>query len=123
MTNYETYVFILCFIVFALLTAMFSYLIWSITKMEIELIQNGHRDIQIQEEFEKKNKQGYRVALGISKAISFLLCLAFATAFVAAVYVRANEDRPANGIPSIKVVKSASMAEKNEKNKCIIGVA
>ena len=117
MTNFEIYVFVLCFIVFTLLTAMFSYLIWSITKMEIELIQNGHRDVQIQEEFEKKNKQGYRVALGISKAISFLLCLAFATAFVAAVYVRANEDRPANGIPSLKVVQSGSMAEKNEKNK------
>ena len=117
MTSFEIYVFALCFIVFTLLTAMFSYLIWSITKMEIELIQNGHRDIQIQEEFEKKNKQGYRAALLASKVISFLLCLAFATSFVAAIYVRVNEDRPANGIPSFKVVKSASMAEKHEKNK------
>ena len=33
-----------------------------------------------------------------------------------ALYVRVSEDRPANGIPSIKVVKSESMAEKNPKN-------
>ena len=117
MTNYETYVFILCFIVFALLTAMFSYLIWSITKMEIELIQGGHRDIVIREEYEKKRQRSYRVSLWISRAFSLLICLAFAATFAAAMYVRANEDRPANGIPSIKVVKSASMAEKNEKNK------
>ena len=32
-------------------------------------------------------------------------------------YVRATEDKPANGIPSIKVVKTESMAKKNPKNE------
>ena len=117
MTNFEIYVFILCFIVFSLLTAMFTYLIWSITTMEIELIRNGHRDEAIREEYEKKSRRSYRVSLAISRVISLLMCLVFAATFTAAMYVRANEDRPANGIPSVKVVKSGSMAKKNEKNK------
>jgi len=45
-----------------------------------------------------------------------LLCAIFVTAFSFAIYIRATEDRPANGIPSIKVVKSESMAEKYSGN-------
>jgi len=40
----------------------------------------------------------------------------FITAFSFAIYIRATEDRNANGIPSIKVVKSESMAEKHSGN-------
>ena len=38
MTPYEIYVFILCFIVFSLLTAMFTYLITTITKDGITVL-------------------------------------------------------------------------------------
>ena len=117
MTNYETYVFILCFIVFALLTAMFSYFLYTTAKMELELIRNGHRDREIEKEYEKKNKPGNRVLVWASRLFSILLCLVFATFFAGSIYIRTNEDRPANGIPSIKVVKSSSMAEKHEKNE------
>lgn len=117
MTNYEIYVFALCAIVFTLLTAMFSYLLYSITKSEIELIRAGLRDVQIQREYEKKNTAFYKVSLILSKIVSLVLCLTFACAFAGAMYVKANDDRPANGIPSLKVVKSTSMAEKNKKNE------
>ena len=117
MTSFDTYVFVLCTIVFTLLTSMFTYLIYSLTKQELELIRGGHRDEQIREEFEKKNSSGYRAITWVSRVLSLLLCLAFAAVFASALYIRANDDRPANGIPSIKVVKSTSMAEKNEKNK------
>ena len=116
MTSYEIYVFILCFIVFSLLTAMFTYLITSITKMELELIQHGHRDEAIKKELNKKRKEN-RVFLWVNRIVSLLLCVIFVTAFSFAVYIRATEERPANGIPSIKVVKSESMAEKNAANK------
>lgn len=115
MTSYEIYVFVLCFVVFSLLTAMFTYLIASITKMELELIQHGHRDEAIKKELLKKKNQS-RVLLWTSRILSALLCLVFVTAFSFAVYIRATEDRPANGIPSIKVVKSESMAEKYAGN-------
>jgi signal peptidase I len=96
---------------------MFTYLIWSLTQLEIELIRHGHRDLAIQKEYEKKSKRSYQVSVWVARAISLFLCFAFAAAFASALYVRANEDRPANGIPSVKVVKSTSMAKKNEKNE------
>ena len=49
--------------------------------------------------------------------VSVLLCVVVITVFLFAIYVRVNEDRPANGIPSIKVVKSESMATKHSENK------
>jgi len=116
MTPYEIYVFILCFIVFSLLTAMFTYLITSITKMELELIQRGHRDEAIKKELNKKRKEN-RVFLWVNRIVSLLLCAVFATTFAFAVYIRATQDRPANGIPSIKVVKSESMSKKHPENK------
>lgn len=117
MTSFEIYVFTLCAIVFTLLVAMFSYLIYSLIKQELELIRAGLRDEKIEEEFEKKSSGGYRAINFASRVLSLFLCLAFAAVFAGAIYIRANDDRPANGIPSIKVVKSSSMAEKNEKNK------
>ena len=117
MTAFEIYVFILCFIVFTLLTAMFSYLLASITKMEIELIRYGHRDEAIKKEREKElNKKTSQALLWANRIFSLLICVALLTTFSFALYVRATEDRPANGIPSIRVVKSESMATKNEKN-------
>jgi len=115
MTAYEIYVFVLCFIVFSLLTAMFIYLITSITKMELELIQHGHRDEAIKKELNKKRKEN-RVFLWVNRIVSLLMCVIFVTAFSFAVYIRLAEDRPANGIPSIKVVKSESMSKKHPDN-------
>lgn len=115
MTSYDIYVFILCFIVFMLLTAMFTYLITSITKMELELIHFGHRDEAIKKQLNKKKSES-RALLWISKIVSMLLCAVFVCTFVFAIYVRVNDDRPANGIPSVKVVKSESMAKKHFEN-------
>ena len=115
MTSYDIYVFILCFIVFSLLTAMFTYLITSITKMELELIQHGHRDEAIKKELNKKRQES-RVFLWINRIVSLLLCAVFVTTFAFAVYIRMAQDRPANGIPSIKVVKSESMSKKHPDN-------
>ncbi len=115
MTPYEIYIFVLCFIVFSLLTVMFTYLITSITKMELELIRHGHRDEAIKKELNKKRKEN-RVFLWVNRIVSLLLCVIFVTAFSFAVYIRATEARPANGIPSIKVVKSDSMAKKHSGN-------
>ena len=82
----------------------------------MELIRFGHRDEAIKNQLNKKKKES-RVLFWIGRIISLLLCLMFVATFSFAVYIRATEERPANGIPSIKVVKSESMAEKNAKNK------
>ncbi len=118
MTAHDIYTFILCFIVFSLLTAMFSYLITCITKMELELIKHGHRDEAIKKELKKKREN--RVFLWINRIVSLLLCVILVSAFSFAVYIRATEGRPANGIPSIKVVKSESMAKKHPENTYLL---
>lgn len=119
MTGFEIYVFILCLIVFSLLTAMFTYLLSHITKMELQFIRFGHRDETIKKEREKelnKNKNLSRALLWSNRIVSLIVCSLLIAVFVFAIYVRTTEDKAANGIPSIKIVKSESMAKKNSKN-------
>ena len=56
MTDYEFYVFILCFIVFSLFTAVFSYAIAIITKQTFLLIRHGLDDERIKKEQVRKAK-------------------------------------------------------------------
>lgn len=115
MSNFDKYVFILCLIVFGLFVILFTYLIGSLAKSEVKMIRHGLLDSKIKlEALRKKNKNSAFTA--ISKAISFFFCLVLGVAFAFSLYLNFNEDKPANGIPSIKVVKSNSMATKNEKN-------
>lgn len=88
--------------------------------MELQFIRFGHRDEAIKKEKEKqlnKNKNLSQALLWFNRIFSLVLCLILIAVFAFAIYVRATEDKPANGIPSIKVVKSESMAKKNSKNE------
>ena len=115
MSNFDKYVFILCLVVFCLFVIIFTYLIGSLVKSEVKMIRHGLLDSKIKlESLKRKNKNSFFTT--VSKVFSFLLCLVFAIAFAFSIYLNLNEDKPANGIPSIKVVKSDSMATKNKKN-------
>ena len=57
MKDYELYVFLLCIIVFALLTAVFSVLILSLLKADKRLIAGGWEDKRIWAEYEKSKKE------------------------------------------------------------------
>ena len=87
--------------------------------MEIELIRLGHRDESIKKQLNKKKKEN-KALLWVSRIVSLLLCLIFIVTFLFAVYIRATEERPANGIPSIKVVKSESMSKKHPDNTYLV---
>lgn len=115
MPNYDIYVFILCFIVFSLFTVVFSYMIATMLKMKLRLIRSGLEDREIKREYRKRLAEK-RVWTILDRVVSILLCLVLGTAFVFSVYLNLSEDRPANGIPSLRVVKSGSMAEKYEEN-------
>ena len=120
MTNYEIYVFVLCMVVFVLLTATFSYLITLYAKQELELIRTGQRDEQIRREYERKNSARYKAMRWAGRILSFVICMAFTVTFAFALYLRANDDKPVGDVPSVKVVRSSSMEEKNEKNKYLL---
>ncbi len=115
MTAYETYVFILCFIVFSLFTLLFSYVIATIMKQKLKLIKHGLEDEEIIKEQDRQAKKN-RVTTVLVTAVSLLVCVALLAAFVFSLYLNFTKDKAANGIPSLKVVKSSSMAIKNKNN-------
>ena len=139
MTNHEIYVFILCFAVFSIFTALFTYVLVAMTKSEIRAIRHGLLDHSIKKQYEIKltcdrptPKQYYEPSLireeyvvkkhenktlsFLGKVFSLLLCIVFAAMFVFALYMHFTEDKAPNGIPSIKVVRSDSMATKYKNN-------
>lgn len=115
MTSEKIYVFVLCFIVYALLTVLFTYLMFTITRMELTFIRLGQRDEAIQEKI-KKEKHKNQTKLWINRIGTLLLALLFLVSFSFSMFVCAREDSPANGLPSLKVVKSASMSKKHSAN-------
>ena len=117
MTAYEIYIFVLCFIVFTLLTALFTYMIVELTKNKLKMIRHGLEDEEITKE-RQRPKAGC-VGMILSKTVSLLVCVAFFVAFVFATYLHFTEDKAANGVPSLKVVKSESMASVHEDNNYI----
>lgn len=115
MKNYEIYVFILCFIVFLMLTLLFSYVIIVITKMRLKMIRHGLEDEKIKIE-RNKIATTSRVGTICVNVVSLLFCVILLVAFGFSIYMNATESKAPNGIPSLKVVQSSSMATKNEKN-------
>lgn len=115
MTGFDIYVFILCFIVFTVFVVLFTYMIWMIMKMSLKLMEHGLADEEITKEYEKEQNTS-PVVDWLCKGLSLLLCMVFSVGFVFSMWMNATEDRAANGIPSIKVVKSDSMATKHEAN-------
>lgn len=115
MTGYDIYTFTLCLIVFIILASLFSYMIYMIITMQLKLTKHGHMDDAITKEYEKERNTRPAVKW-LSRILSWLMCLVFLVAFCFSMWMNATKDRPANGIPSIKVVKSESMSRKHEAN-------
>lgn len=115
MTAYETYVFILCFIVFSLFTLLFSYIIATFMTQKIKLIKHGLEDAEIKKEQEKQAKTS-RITTICVNVVSLLVCVALLAAFAFSLHLQFTKDKAPNGIPSLKVVKTSSMATRNEKN-------
>lgn len=119
MSGYDLYVFILCFIVFTIFTVLFSYMIYTIMQLQRKLMKHGHMDEEITKEYEKEQTAS-PVLAWVSRILSLVLCLVFLVMFAFSLWMNATEDRPANGIPSIKVVKSESMASKHKENGYLV---
>lgn len=119
MSGYDLYVFLLCFIVFAVFAGLSIFMIYTIMQLQLKLMKHGHSDEEITKEYEKEQNEN-PVLTWTVRILTWMMCLVFATAFVFSLWLNATKDRPANGIPSIKVVKSESMATKYEKNTYLV---
>ena len=113
--TYDSYVFILCLIVYVLLAVISAIVVTTITKMSIRLIKHGAEDDKIKKEYEKRKRKRKRGIL--ERIISLLFCVIFLFAFAFSLYVNVQEDAYFSNIPTLKVVNSASMSKKHEKNK------
>ena len=117
MSNYELYVFFLCFIVFTLLTALFTTMIVCIVKQSIRLIRCGEEDETIKKEYKRnKSRKSNRVAQVLNTGLSVLICVMMLVLFVFSICTKIGGCVWLGNIPSYKVVNSGSMSVKNEHN-------
>ncbi len=112
---YDSYVFILCLIVYVLLTVISAVVVTTITKMSVRLIKHGAEDERIKKEYAKRKKK--RKCGILERIVSLLFCAIFLGAFAFSLYVNVQGDKYFSGVPTLKVVNSASMSKKHEKNK------
>ena len=115
MQPFEIYTLILCLIVFTLLTTLSVVVITIIAKQTIKLIRLGAEDEKIiDEETKKKNTKASKT---FDYIVTGLLSLIFVFFFCSSLYINCTQNTYFENTPTYKVVKTASMSTKNEKNK------
>ncbi len=115
MQPFEIYTLILCLIVFTLLTTLSVVVITIIAKQTIKLIKLGAEDEKIiDEETKKKNT---KVSKTFDYIVTGILSLIFIFFFCSSLYINCTQNTYFENTPTYKVVKTASMSTKNEKNK------
>lgn len=119
MTSYDIYVFILCFIVFVLLTSLAIVCLRVILKQAIRIIDNGLDDEKILEEHRKEQKNAKRKKYTkiIDYAVSGVVCLVFVILLIGSLAIRCSEDNRCDKLPQYRVVYTESMAYKHADNK------
>ena len=124
MQGFDVYVFILCLIVFVLLTAVLGWGIAHIAKLSLRLIKTGAEDEKIKTEYEKFRKKSGNKALSIiDRVISVALFVVVLAVFCFALVSNVNGDNVVGNTPVLQVVQSGSMAYKHEKNTHVYGKA
>lgn len=117
MSDYELYVFILCLIVFVLLTALFGVLIVSLVKSSLRLIRGGLEDKRILAEYDKYNqeKKEEKGSGWFKKLASVFFFILIFSVFAFSVALKIM-DTQVTSIPQARVVLSDSMQKKYEGN-------
>lgn len=122
MKAFEIYQFILCFIVFALLTIVFSVGLSYLIRQGIKIIRAGLNDDKIKKEYEKSlSKKSSTIGNVFDKFVLILCCsvlfLAFAMSLSAS--KSCSGEKVTGRIPVLNVVKSTSMSTLSPKNKYV----
>ena len=119
MSGFDIYVFIICLIVFALLTSIFTGFTVYVVKTSVKLINLGAEDEKFKTEYVKtKNATKRAKALSIfDKVFSLVVCTLIIAFFGVSACVNIESTKMVGDVPVIQVVKSASMASKYEKNE------
>ncbi len=114
----NSYIFLLCVTVYVGLVALFSTTIAIITTQTIKLTRLGAEDEKIKKEYLKNKDKKQSVIWGIiNLVIPIIACTVMLTLFIGSVVVGALKNNVVGDVPVLKVVQTASMAQKYEKNE------
>lgn len=121
MTQYEVYVFILCLIVFILLTTLSIVCITLITKMYLRLVRGGLEDEKLIIEHKKfLQRSCSKFSKAVDIAIAVFLCAILIFMFSGSIYINCTQNVYFDNVPTYRVVKTGSMAKKHEKNTYLV---
>lgn len=116
--TYQTYVFILCAIVYVIMSIVTIAVVTALTKMSLKLVRCGAADEQIYKEYAKAQKKGRKKGGKTTDWIfSTLFGAFFVVVFAFSTYLNFTKFSCCETIPTFKVVNSGSMSEKLESNK------
>lgn len=116
MTGYESYIFLLCLLVFVALTSILAAMTAELSCASIHLIRSGAEDEKIEKNYKKslcRKKTKSKLSKWITGIISGIaICL-----FAFSVYVNVMENKFTKSVPVFRVVKTESMSNRNKENK------
>lgn len=115
MSQYDIYVFLLCLIVFVLLTVLSVVMLTYIVKLSLRLIRHGAEDEKIISEYEKALKKKHKCGV-IDTIVTVIFCAVLLGFFGFSTYINCQKNAYSATSPTIKVVQSGSMSKKHEKN-------
>ena len=116
MSEYEGYIFVLCLVVFLVLTVFISSLLFTIFSLSKKNILYGAEDQRIIREYKKRKlKKGATNLVGRFFSISLVITLCFILG--ASIVINVTDSSATSEFATVRVVESNSMATKNENNK------
>lgn len=114
----SSYTLVICLIVYVGLVVLFASTITIITKQTLKLTRIGAEDEKIKTEYLKNKGKKKSVIVGIiNLVIPIVACVVMIILFTGSVVVGALRENVVGEIPVFKVVQSASMSAKYEKNE------
>ena len=116
MSDYKIYSLVLAVVVFFVLALFFGIMVSYMTKMAIKLIRYGDDDKVILKERKYITKKPSK-ASKFERVFSAFISLILIAVFVLALCISCTDNKFDTGLSSLKIVKSDSMATKNEENE------
>ncbi|MBQ9706496.1 MAG: hypothetical protein IJV78_01230 [Clostridia bacterium] len=117
MEHFDAYQFVLCLIVFIILTVSFTTLTAWLIKLYRKLISAGVNDEKIKQEYIKAQEKRPSIAGKVfDKLLLGLCCVAMLVMFGFSLSVTFNEGKITGDVPVLNVVKSKSMSYINDRH-------
>lgn len=115
MTQYEIYVFILCFIVFVIFVSLFSYMLYGLIKLYLKSLKAGLEDDELKTEYRSALEKSKKTKL-YGCVVSLIVGVVFVAFFAFSLFVNIQENMFFEKIPTLKMVNSGSMSRIHPSN-------